>query len=518
MAFAFRFEDPSLFLSREPNKETRVLYQRNVTERVKELAPFLDFDSDPYAVIVEGKVYWIVDAYTSTQSYPYSQGIRSGRLPEGSGLSKRVNYVRNSVKAVVDAYDGTVTFYVVDDEDPIVRAYRKAFPDLFTDGGEVPPEMAAHFRYPEDLFRIQTDVYREYHQTDPRTFYAETDLWEIAQNPDVGEIRTRSTASGSAGTVTVTSSDSDAVTGDISSSAARMDPYYLLMRLPGERVDEFVLSQPFVPSVSRNQRDLGNLLSFVVARSDPGHYGELVSYTMPKDETVPGPAQVNNVIANEADISSKISLLNQQGSKVIQGSLQIVPVGDSILYVRPLYVQGEGDAAFPELEFVVVVYAGEAVFDTTLEGAISQLFGPEAAIGPDDDANENAANPTAGASDAERLAGILEDARAAQRRADDALKKGDLGAYQQAVDEVGELIDDAERVARRLVGDSDTSSSTTETSRPAQIAPESDESESDADGQTGTDTGDAGTILTTTTSVGTTSTSNAETTNSTTSN
>lgn len=518
MAFAFRFEDPSLFLSREPNKETRVLYQRNVTERVKELAPFLDFDSDPYAVIVEGKVYWIVDAYTSTQSYPYSQGIRSGRLPEGSGLSKRVNYVRNSVKAVVDAYDGTVTFYVVDDEDPIVRAYRKAFPDLFTDGDEVPPEMAAHFRYPEDLFRIQTDVYREYHQTDPRTFYAETDLWEIAQNPDVGEIRTRSTASGSAGTVTVTSSDSDAVTGDISSSAARMDPYYLLMRLPGERVDEFVLSQPFVPSVSRNQRDLGNLLSFVVARSDPGHYGELVSYTMPKDETVPGPAQVNNVIANEADISSKISLLNQQGSKVIQGSLQIVPVGDSILYVRPLYVQGEGDAAFPELEFVVVVYAGEAVFDTTLEGAISQLFGPEAAIGPDEDANENAANPTAGASDAERLAGILEDARAAQRRADDALKKGDLGAYQQAVDEVGELIDDAERVARRLVGDSDTSSSTTETSRPAQIAPESDESESDADGQTGTDTGDAGTILTTTTSVGTTSTSHAETTNSTTSN
>lgn len=487
VAFSFRFEDPSLFLSREPEAETRVIYQRDVKNRVNELAPFLDYDSDPYPVIVEGKIYWIVDGYTTTQSYPYSQGIRSGRLPSDSGLRKRVNYVRNSVKAVVDAYDGTVTLYAVDDDDPILRAYRKAFPSLFTDGDEVPEELAAHFRYPEDLFRIQTDVYREYHQTDPQIFYAETDLWEIAQNPDVGEIRTRSTSSsgGSGGTVTVASSDADSVTGDISSSAARMDPYYLFMRLPGQEADEFVLSQPFVPSVSGNQRDLGNLLSFVVARSDPGHYGEIVSYTMPKDETVPGPAQVNNVIANQTEISSQISLLNQQGSKVIQGSLQIVPVGDSILYVRPLYVQGEGDAAFPELEFVVVVYAGDAVFDTTLEGAISQLFGPEAALSGSAEDQTDTPTESPDQTDAQRLSSILNDARAAQRRADEALAAGDLGGYQDAVDEVGELLDDASRVAGRIVdgtdasgpaADTDSSASTepSDTTSPSQIAPEPD--------------------------------------------
>lgn len=367
-AFGLRFADFRFFVSSELTAESRVLFERDVRDRVEKAAPFLRYDADPYPVILDGRTKWVIDGYTTTQDYPYSQALVPGRLKATSGLNERFNYVRNSVKAVVDAYDGTVTFFVIDDEDPLIRAYRKAFPELFTDGDKMPDELQAHLRYPEDLFRVQTDHFASYHMTEAREFYNRSDLWSIATDPGSGSVSASQTTGTGAGTRTTATAGGTAVS---ETRTNRMDPYYLMMRLPGDEAEGFVLIQPFTPP---GQRELGNLLAFMTAKSDPGNYGQMQAFVMPRGEQVFGPTQVNAEMKGEPNISRQITLLGQQGSKVIQGSLQLIPMGNSILYIRPLYVEAEGETQFPQLQFVTAFYAGRAVIDKTLDGALAQLF------------------------------------------------------------------------------------------------------------------------------------------------
>ncbi|MBI2168386.1 MAG: UPF0182 family protein [Actinobacteria bacterium] len=448
-AFGLRFADFRFFVSSELTAESVVLFERNVRERVEKAAPFLRFDADPYPVLVGGKLLWMLDGYTATDRYPYSQAIVPDRLPADSGLHDRVNYVRNSVKATVNAYDGTVTFYVIDDEDPIIRAYRKAFPDLFTAKAEMPDALRAHLRYPEDLFRVQTDLYSTYHMTRSREFYNRSDQWAIATDPASGLQTTGDQIQPvDASQTTVTAGGRPLSQAE--RSRQRMDPYYLLMRLPDEDNEAFVLLQPFTPPAKG--RELGNLLSFMVAKSDPDEYGKLRAFVMPRGEQVFGPSQVNNEVLGTPEIARQFTLLSQRGSQLLQGNLQLIPVGDSILYIRPLYVQAEGETQFPQLQFVIAFYAGEAVIDATLDGALAQLFeGLEPPPAPAPEEGEPAPEgeePT----DADKLRQALDEARKA------------IEELQRQLEEIGSLVGAGEGAeGGEDVGETTTTSSGTST-------------------------------------------------------
>ncbi len=364
-AFALRFGDFNPLISGQVTSNTKVLLERDIRARVTKLAPFLQFDADPYPVVLKDKTVWAMDGYTSTDMYPYSQST-SG---EG-GLATDFNYVRNSVKATVDAYDGTVTFYVFDKKDPIIRAWRDAFPDLFTDASKMSPELKAHLRYPEDLFRVQSSIFGRYHVTEARRFYDASAKWLVSPDPGSGAVSSDLLNQiGGSG-----SSQSSSGPQAASSSGKRIDPYYLYLRLPADTTEHFIVVEPFVPVSSGNS--ITRLVSFLTAKSDPRYYGELQSFVMPQGGNVFGPVQVDNEILRSGPISQAITFLNQQGSRVIRGSLQLIPVGNSIIYVRPFYVQGAGDSGFPKFQFVAVFTQGKsAVCASTVNGALEQLFG-----------------------------------------------------------------------------------------------------------------------------------------------
>jgi len=367
-AFALRFGDINPLISGQVTSSTKVLMERDIKARVEKLAPFLQFDADPYPVALGNKTLWVLDGYTSTGMYPYSQST-SG---EG-GLSGDFNYVRNSVKATVDAYQGTVTFYVWDEQDPVIRAWRKAFPDLFTPKQQMPEELRQHLRYPEDLFKVQSNMFGRYHVTEPRRFYDGSAKWLISPDPGSGPV-----------TSSQFSAVFDTSGGDTSASGApqpatstgkRIDPYYLYMKLPGEQREHFIVIVPFVPVSSNNKET--RLVSFLTANSDPGEYGRLRAFTMPQGETVKGPVQVNSEMNRSNPISQAVTILNQQGSRVTLGSLQLIPVGNSLLYVRPFYAQGQGSGSYPQFQFVAVYTQdfGQAVCAQTVNDALNQLFG-----------------------------------------------------------------------------------------------------------------------------------------------
>jgi uncharacterized membrane protein (UPF0182 family) len=369
-AFALRFGDINPLISGQITSDTKILMVRDIKARVEKLAPFLQFDADPYPVALGNKTLWVLDGYTSTGMYAYSQST-SG---EG-GLSGDFNYVRNSVKATIDAYDGTVTFYVWDEKDPIIQAWRKAFPDLFTDKQRMPAQLRAHLRYPEDLFKVQANMFGRYHVTEPRRFYDGSAKWLISPDPGSGPV----TGSDFGALVNQANADT-ASTGQpqaATSTGKRIDPYYLYMKLPKETQEHFIVIVPFVP-VSSNNRET-RLVSFLTANSDPGSYGQLRAFTMPQGETVRGPVQVNSEIARSGAISAAITFLNQQGSRVTQGSLQLIPVGNSLLYVRPFYAQGQASGSYPQFQFVAVWTQnfGQAVCAQTVSDALNQLFGQE---------------------------------------------------------------------------------------------------------------------------------------------
>jgi len=466
-AFFLRFGEFKLLLSDQITPSSKALYLRDIRERVAKAAPFLRYDADPYPVVLDGRVLWVMDAYTTTSRYPYSQGYvmtHPERLPNNSGLrGARFNYVRNSVKATIDAYDGTVKFYVFAEgagRDPIVEAYRKAFPRLFSDRSQMPPGLEAHLRYPEDLFRIQTDHFSEYHVTEPQPFYNNSRQWAVAQDPGSGPLQLDPTTSTPVATAAPGPGGRTATV--VLSKKRRMEPYYLQMRLPGQAKENFLILQPFVPT-ARGGEELTNLVSFMVAKSDPGEYGKLEAYQMPVGQVIRGPDQINTIINTTPEISSQFTLLNRSGSQILQGSLLLIPVEDSILYVRPLYLQGTQGTRLPEFEFVAVAYADRAVLGDNLNEALGKLFPglvtePPPGTPPGPPPPEGTPPPPGGTD----VASLLAQAEAAYGEAQAALRNGDLAGYQRAFDRVAELL----RQARAASGTPPTPETTTTTTAP----------------------------------------------------
>ncbi|HWX56529.1 MAG TPA: UPF0182 family protein [Verrucomicrobiae bacterium] len=317
------------------NKDSRLLMRRNVRDRVTALAPFLTFDPDPYIVLSsDGRLSWIMDAFTTSDGYPYSRHYRLDGDP--------VNYMRNSVKVVIDAYDGTTTFYVFDTDDPIITAYRRIFPALFKDAAQMPPELRKHVRYPEVLLKLQASVYGLYHMTDPAMFYNREDLWTVASGLGVD-------AEGKP-------------------TAVPMEPNFVLMKLPGESGMEFVEILPFTPA-NRN-----NMIGWIAGRSDGAHYGTSVVYDFPKTKLVDGPQQIEARIDQNAQLSGQLTLWNQQGSHVKRGALLVIPTGRALLYAEPIYLQAER-SPMPELRLVVLALQDRLAYGPTFESAMNALFG-----------------------------------------------------------------------------------------------------------------------------------------------
>jgi uncharacterized protein len=434
LAFALRFGDINPLISGFMTSESRVLYIRDIRDRVEAIAPFLRFDDDPYPIVLDGRIVWLVDAYTTSSRYPYAQAADRSRLAAGSGLDDSFNYLRNSVKVTVDAYNGDVSFYLVDPDDPIALAYAKAFPRLFTAEEEIPDDLRAHFRYPEDLFRVQTSMWGRYHIDDPNEFYSQSDRWNIAQDPELVGGPTAQPAS-------ATAADED----EGAPSAPRMDPYYLLMQLPGAERTEFLILQPFVPFSENDTRR--ELSAFMVAKSDPGEYGQLEMFVMPRNRQVDGPAIVNARINQEPEVSQLITLLSRAGSEVLLGNLVIIPVEQSLIYVRPLYVQATGANAVPELKKVIVVFGDRIAIRDTLQAALTAVFGDapptleEAAgdVPPDD--------PARGDGVSEEVLRLLDAAAQAFAEADEALRTGDPVGYATKVEEARDLFEQAVRAS-----------------------------------------------------------------------
>ena len=438
-AFALRFGDYNPLITNLIDGDSKIHYIRDVRERVETLAPFLEFDADPYPVIDDaGEVKWIVDAYTTSSRYPYAQRADVSGLPAGSGLTGGFNYVRNSVKAVVDAYDGTVDFYIVDEEDPIIRAWASAFPDLFSDRDDLPEDLVDNLRYPEDLFRVQTNMWGRYHVSDASTFYNDNDAWNVALDPGTA---------GAGPATQTTDPNTGAPIGP--SRGARIDPYYLLTQLPGEESAEFVMLRSFTPIGSdQNQQ----LTAFMVARMDPGHYGELVTFTMPRQNRPDGPAIVADAIQSDPTVSEQQTLLGGGGSQVKFGNLILVPVDNALVYVRPFYVESD-QVQIPELKKVIAFFESDVAIDDTLEGALTQLFGevPEIDEVVDDPDQDDPGDPDEPEVDEgegsvnERAARLLEQAEALfQER--DALTADDLAEYQRLTDEAEALVTRALRL------------------------------------------------------------------------
>jgi uncharacterized protein len=385
LLWSMRTGDFNLLVSSQIQDRTQILYRRDVSDRVKAIAPFLDFES-PYPVVVDGRLYWIVDGYTSADTHPYSH--------DEPGADNH-NYLRNSVKVVVDAYEGTADFYVADTRDPLILAYQGTFPGLFKPLDRMPLGLQAHLRVPPKLFKVQAAVYSTYHISDPATFYNREDVWDIPG----------------------------------------LEPYYVLMRLPGESQAEYLQILPFTPF--RKQ----NLVSWLAVRNDQPHYGEMVSFVLPKDKVVFGPQQISSRIQQTPEISRDRTLLNSQGSSVIQGNLLVVPIGDSFLYFEPWYLKSTTtQQSLPELKKVILVDAtgtGSVAYQSTLEQALNQLVGQQVAATPTPGSGPP---PTTSPSVSPAVADLIAQAVQHNNAAQAALKQGDLGAYGREIGEVGRLL------------------------------------------------------------------------------
>jgi len=404
LGFALRYSELNLMISNQLSDDSKLIMERNIVSRVKKAAPFLYTDNDPYLALIDGDLFWIIDMYTVSDKYPYAQPADTRRINENSGLPMNFNYLRNSVKAVVNAYDGTMNFYVVDDKDPIIQSYQDIFPDLFSLGADMSDDLLDHIRYPEDLFTIQSDMYRDYHMTDPKVFYADEDPWVIPSDssttPRVATLRGEFTEIG----------------------FKPMLPYYLLMSLPGETDLSYLIFQPF------NPENRPNMQSFLVADADPENYGQLIDFRLPKGEFVDGPSQVATRINQDPDISQIFTLLDQQGSSVIKGNLFVVPIDQSVLYYQPIYLQGEQNP-LPEFKFVVVVFQDKIIMEETLSDAIASIFG------------EGAISESIEESQGESPLDILAKATEAFESAQKELQNGNLGRYQTLIDQAQQYVD-----------------------------------------------------------------------------
>jgi uncharacterized membrane protein (UPF0182 family) len=421
VAFAVRFRDVNLLISGNLTRGSRIVFYRDIRDRVEHAAPFLQWDGDPYVAVVGGRIVFIRDGYTTTDAYPYAERIQmevAARrdAPGDRGVRGRASYIRNSVKAVVDAYDGSVKLYAFDETDPLLRAWRRAFPGLFAARSAIPADLQAHLRYPQDLFAIQANRYASYHIGAAKDFYSKQDFWALPEDRS-GQIRQ------SLGAAPLTVGDQQ---------PARMRPYYLLARLPGETREHFVLVLPFTPNNKQN------MVAYMAARSDPDGYGTITLFNLPRARTVFGPTQVNAQILADPDVAKELTLFNQQGSTVTLGNLLTVPVGDALLYVQPVFIQAS-QGAIPELRRVAVFLNNQLGWTATLDGSIAQVLGePPAPPG-------GGPSPPPAARSA--IARILAQQATAFREAQAALDRKDLGAYQRAIDRLGELIRQAQQAA-----------------------------------------------------------------------
>jgi len=410
--FAMRFGDLNLLITDQLAGDSQILFKRSIYERVPEIAPFLLYDADPYLVSADDRLVWVWDAYTASSRYPSAQPLSEGRF-EGA------NYVRNSVKVVIDAYEGTVEFYVADPDDPIIDAYAGIFPTLFRPISELSPELEAHLRYPEDLFTAQNLASRLYHlpATDvgATTFYNQEDRWAIPE--------------------------------DVSTSqAAPMEPYYVTMRIPGEDEPEFVLIQPMVAE------NRPNMIAWSAARMDPGVYGERIIFRFPSDTTTLGPAQVEARINQNDTISEQFTLWTNAGSSVVRGNLLVLPIGeDGLIYIEPIFLQAQG-APFPEFVRVIMVDQRRVAFAHTVEEGLAQLIGEAEPPPPEEpEPTEPGESPEPSPSPADPgatpaplpddVAGLVAEAQRLYDAAQAALRTGDLGTYQDRIDELAEVLD-----------------------------------------------------------------------------
>src|SRR5680860_610138 len=447
LAFALRYAEPNFVLSNLITDESKVLFKRQIRERAEEVAPFLKFDHDPYPVAVDGRIKWVQDAYTTSNMVPYSERVNMGELTlaeqrqlvpfqdaqgnialreevrELPGIQGEANYIRNSVKVVIDAYDGTVQLFVVDEDDPVLQAWGNAFPGILVPMEEASEELISHFRYPEDMFRIQSELFLTYHIQDPEQFYTREDAWRTPNDPPF-------------------------FANQANAAQQRTDrplrPYYLTLRLPGEDSEEFVLFQPFTP-VGENRN---NLIAFMAGRSDPEHYGELRAYLMPANELVIGPEQAQALINQDDAVAQQITLWNQSGSRVIYGNLLVVPVGEALIYAQPLFLRAE-QSDIPELQRVVLVYGDDVVMEDTLAGSVAALFGaaPEGLVEDDGTGappGDPGAVPEGAPQDVDpRVASLIMQALERYAEAEEALQAGDLGAYQEANEAAQNLLESA---------------------------------------------------------------------------
>ncbi len=433
LAFALRYGDLNILISSQINPESRVLMERNVQSRVETVAPFLVADADPYPVVLDGRIIWVVDMYAISGDYPYSQpigvglrGFDTARLSVESKLPfSGFNYIRNSVKATVDAFDGTIRLYVVDESDPLVAAWRRVYPELFADASEIPAGLREHFRYPQDLFKVQSEMYLDYHMVDVTQFFQRNDAWSIPSDPSTIRRIELLRGDGIGG-----------FEGTLVQYLSEMLPYYLLTTLPGEEDTSYVLLQPY------NPLEKPNMSAFLMADSSPERYGRLIDYRMPPGSLVEGTGQVGNRIDQDDEISQQFTLWRGQGSSVVLGDMLVVPVDESVLYVQPVYLEAEA-GGLPEFRRVVVVHGDDIEWDSTLDGALAKIFGArevaEPAPEPDeDDPDEPAGLPAT-------VQEILSEASDAFDQANEALRSGDLAEYQRLIDIAAELVQRALR-------------------------------------------------------------------------
>lgn len=488
LAFGLRFSDTNLVISNFITEQSRILFQRDVRDRAEALAPFLTFDSNPYPAVIDGRMVYILDAYTTSDSYPNSQ-FYPGSSTGGGELraTRSFNYVRNSVKGVVDTYDGSVKLFVVDPTDPVIAAYRQAFPELFTDRSEMSQDLVSHLRYPEDLFRVQTDMWGRYHISDSKSFYDRTDAWEPPPSPPDSP----PTGAGGGGqtVITVPAGPGGTTTG-VTTKSARMAPNYVINKMPNEDQASFKIMRMYQPYSDDDSKQL--LTSFMVGGSDGDQLGKLTIYEPKPVEgagrtQLDGPGIASATILNDAEVSRQITLLNTEGSNVSFGDLLMVPVDESIMYVRSFYVSVSGTQRVPQVKGVIVFFQGETVFNRTLEGALRTMFPSsdpvtlEGAVDdslpiietPDEPGGEPGTSTTSTTSTttpgspgttapSTDIATMVADANRLFEEADAALRDGDLGTYDDKIDEARAKL----REVQRLIGEGGDPGSTTTTAPP----------------------------------------------------